>query len=547
MTVAPASSRLDAKRRLEGRAPSICFAMKWSNGLHITGDNAIPLISMRGITKRYPGVLALDRVDLDLLAGEVHIVAGENGAGKSTLMKVLGGSVRPDSGSIQINGNTVVLDSPLKAIQEGITVVHQEFALCPHLSVAENIFLGQEPGGSIFIDKKAMLSRSDELLASLGAKCSARDIVSTLGTAQMQLVEIARALKGRFHVLILDEPTAALSDAEIAELFRVVKSLREKGSTIVYISHRLEEFAEIGDRVTVMRNGCKVETMPVREATIPKLVTFMAGKEMSELFPARKPYSGAGAVSAPDTTQDNVLLRVEGLCQGRRLQNISLVLHPGEIIGVAGLAGSGRTRLLRTLFGLEPLTGGEINLAGARLTGATATQTIAAGMGLVPEDRKTQGLLLDQSIARNISIANLQQVSTGPFVSARRETLLAEAQKTRTTIKAPSVNARVGTLSGGNQQKVVLAKWLARECRVLLLDEPARGVDVGARYEIFSLIAKCAEEGKGVIMVSSYLPELLGMADRILVMYRGTLAAQIPARGATQEAILHAASVGALS
>ena len=500
-----------------------------------TGEDSIPLISLRGITKRYPGVLALDHVDLDLRAGEVHIVAGENGAGKSTLMKVIGGSVRPDSGTIQINGRTVVLDSPLKAIQEGITVVHQEFALCPHLSVAENIFLGQEPGGALFVNKKTMHARATELLATLGAKCRATDIVSTLGTAQMQLVEIARALKSRFHVLILDEPTATLSETEIAELFRVVKSLREKGKTIVYISHRLEEFAEIGDRVTVMRNGCKVETISAREATIPKLVNYMAGKDMAALFPARKPYSAKN--SEP-------LLSVKGLSQGRRLQDISFELHPGEIIGIAGLVGSGRTRLLRTLFGLEAPTAGQIYAGNVDLAGASPARVIAAGVGLVPEDRKTQGLLLDQSIARNISIANLHQVSLGPFVSASRETRLAEAQKSRTLIKAPNVGTNVRTLSGGNQQKVVIAKWLARECRILLLDEPARGVDVGARYEIFRLVAQCAEEGKGVIMVSSYLPELLGMADRILVMYRGTLAAELPAKGTTQEAILHAASVG---
>ncbi len=493
--------------------------------------NAPPAVALRGIVKRYPGVLALDAVDLELREGEVHIVAGENGAGKSTLMKVLAGSVVPDQGHIEIRGERRAFHAPIDAMNAGVAAVYQEFALCPHLSVAENIFLGREPGG-FFIDKKVMRARAAELLQRVGAHCSPDDIASQLGTAQMQLVEIARALNSEFRVLILDEPTAALSENETAILFKAIKALRAAGKTIAYISHRLEEFAEIGDRVTVLRNGRLIETLAVKDATIPKLVSAMAGKDISELFPVRKRAAG------------RTVLSLDNVSQGERLRGVSFELHAGEILGIAGLVGSGRTRLLRNIFGLERPTSGRIALNGKPLRSGSVTAAIDAGIGLVPEDRKTQGLLLDLSIARNISIANLERVSSGPFVSRARETELAETQRDAAQIKAPSVHAEARTLSGGNQQKIVLAKWLARGCDVLLLDEPARGVDVGARLEIFKLIAQCAERGCAVILASSYLPEILGMADRILVMHRGEAAALFSAQGTTHEQILHAASVG---
>ncbi len=491
-----------------------------------------PAVSMRGIVKRYPGVLALGGVDFDLREGEVHIVAGENGAGKSTLMKVLGGSVIPDEGHLEIGSEKRVFHSPIAAMRAGVAAVYQEFALCPHLTVAENIFLGREPGGLLFIDKKTMRARSRELLEKLGAHCGPDDTISNLGTAQMQLVEIARAMNGDFRVLILDEPTAALSESETRVLFKAVKSLRAAGKSIAYISHRLEEFAEIGDRVTVMRNGCRIETLDVKDATIPRLVNAMAGKEIGELFPVRTPRLG------------ETVLSVKNLSQGQRLKNISFELRAGEILGIAGLVGSGRTRLLRNIFGLERPTFGRIELGGTQLHGGTPAQAIAAGVGLVPEDRKIQGLMLDLSIAKNISIANLETVSSGPFVSRAREAKLAEAQRGAARIKTPNVHVDARTLSGGNQQKTVLAKWLARGCKVLLLDEPARGVDVGARLEIFKLIVQCVDEGRAVILASSYLPEILGMCDRVLVMHRGEIAAEFSAKGTTQEMIIHAASVG---
>ena len=500
--------------------------------LPIPNPNAPPAVALRGIVKRYPGVLALDAVDLELREGEVHIVAGENGAGKSTLMKVLAGSVVPDQGCIEMGGVRQSFQAPIDAMKAGVVAVYQEFALCPHLSVAENIFLGREPGGRFFIDKKTMRARAAELLHRIGAHCSPDDIVSQLGTAQMQLVEIARALDSKFRVLILDEPTAALSENETAILFKAIKSLRAAGKTIAYISHRLEEFAEIGDRVTVLRNGRWIETLDVKDATIPKLVSAMAGKDISELFPMRSRTTG------------RTVLSLDNVSQGERLRSVSFEVHAGEILGVAGLVGSGRTRLLRTIFGLERPTAGRIALNGKPFHSGSVTAAINAGLGLVPEDRKTQGLLLDLSIARNISIANLERVSNGPFVSRAREAELAETQRDAAQIKAPSVHAVARTLSGGNQQKIVLAKWLARGCDVLLLDEPARGVDVGARLEIFKLIAQCAERGCAVILASSYLPEILGMADRILVMHRGEVAALLPVNGTTQEQILHAASVG---
>ncbi len=489
---------------------------------------------MQGISKRFGGVQALDGVDFDLRAGEVHIVVGENGAGKSTLMKILAGAQQADSGQILLDGLPAVIDSPSDAFELGIATVYQEFALAGALTVAENIFLGREPlrVRPGVIDYRAMNDEAARLLDRLNCPVPPTAIVETLGTAQMQLVEIAKALAFRSRILILDEPTAALSEGEIGHLFDVIRQLRDEGVSIVYISHRLEEFEHIGDRITVLRNGVKIETLSMAEASIDRLVRSMAGREVKELFPKQPAQIG------------EPVLRVEGLTVGERLVDLSFELRAGEILGVAGLVGSGRTTLCRALFGLERIDRGRIWLRGGEVTGLPPTRSIEAGVGLVPEDRKGQGLALNLTLRHNVALPSLPRISSLMGVRAAAERQLAAEQVERLSIVASSIEQLAGELSGGNQQKLVLAKWFAANSEVMILDEPARGVDVGAKAEIFRIISESAAEGRAVLMVSSYLPEILGMADRVLVLYRGRLAGELPIEGLTQERIIHLASVG---
>ena len=496
--------------------------------------HSTPVLEMRGISKRFGGVQALDRVDFDLQAGEVHIVVGENGAGKSTLMKILAGAHRADAGQILLDGRSVHIELPSDALRLGIATVYQEFALAPALTVAENIFLAHEPlrVRPGIIDYRTMNARAAELLERLNCAVLPTAVVSTLGTAQMQLVEIAKALAFRSRILILDEPTAALSEGEIEHLFNVIRQLRAEGVSIVYISHRLEEFAHIGDRITVLRNGRKVETLSMTEATIGRLVRSMAGRDVKELFP-KQPATIGGPV-----------LRVQGLTVGKRLLDVSFDLRAGEILGVAGLVGSGRTTLCRALFGLESIDRGRVWLDGRDVTGLRPTRAIEAGLGFVPEDRKGQGLALNLTLRHNVALPSLPRISGRFGVHRAAERALVHEQVRRMKIAAASIEQRTSELSGGNQQKVVLAKWFAANSRVMILDEPARGVDVGSKAEIFRIISESAAEGRAVLMVSSYLPEILGMADRVLVLYRGRLVGDLPAEGLTQERIIHLASVG---
>lgn len=498
------------------------------------GDTQAMLLEMRAISKHFGGVRALDGVDFDLRAGEVHILVGENGAGKSTLMKILAGAHRADAGEILLNGEPVQINLPIDAQRNGVAIVYQEFALAPALTVAENIFLGREPlklrPG--IIDYATMNQQAGDLLQRLNCSARPTDIVSSLGTAQMQLVEIAKALATESRILILDEPTATLSEGEIGHLFKVIRQLREQGVSIVYISHRLEEFEHIGDRITVLRNGRKIETIGMDEATIDRLVRSMAGREVKELFPKQPAPIG------------ETILQVRGLTVGSRLVDASFDLHAGEILGVAGLVGSGRTTLCRALFGLEKLDAGEVTHRGRDITGRRPTSLIEAGLGLVPEDRKGQGLALNLALRHNVALPSLPKLTSwlGLRVSAERK--LAQEQVRHMGIVASSIEQPAGELSGGNQQKVVLGKWFGANSEVMILDEPARGVDVGAKAEIFRLISESALEGRGVLMVSSYLPEILGMADRVLVMFRGRIVADLPIEGLTQERIIHLASVG---
>ncbi len=502
--------------------------------MHNGPDNPDAFLTMRGISKRFGGVQALDQVDFDLQAGEVHIVVGENGAGKSTLMKVLSGAHKADSGQIRLDGTFVEINSPSDALKHGVAIVYQEFALASSLTVAENIYLAHEPLRCRpgIINYRTMNAQAAEILNRLNCPVPPTAIVESLGTAQMQLVEIAKALAFKSRILVLDEPTAALSESEIQHLFDVIRQLKTQGVSIAYISHRLEEFEQIGDRITVLRNGRKIETISMAQASIDRIVRSMAGRDVKELFPKQP------------TTIGHPVLKVRHLTVGKRLINVSFDVHAGEILGVAGLVGSGRTTLCRAIFGLEKLDAGEIWVDKRQITGLPPTRVIDAGVGLVPEDRKRQGLALNLSLRHNVALPSLPRISRPWGIDRTLERSLAMDQVRRMQVAAHSIEQPAGDLSGGNQQKLVLGKWFAANSRVLILDEPARGVDVGAKAEIFRIISESAAEGRAVLMISSYLPEILGMADRVLVLYRGRLVGDLPAKGLTQERIVHLASVG---
>ena len=491
---------------------------------------AKPAVSVRGLTKTYPGVRALDGVDLDVLPGEVHVLLGENGAGKSTLVKILSGAIQPDRGNIAIDGQPVALPTPHAAQQAGISTVHQELSLVPDLTVAQNLFLGQElvHSRAAFLDGSAMNRRASELLAALGLHLDPELPVRRLSLAVRQVVEIVRALSRHPRVLILDEPTSSLTEQEATELFTRVRQITAEGVGVIYISHRLEELAQIADRVTVMRDGRIVSAgLPV-STPLPELVRLMVGREVGEEFPARQ------------STPGDLLLKVRNLTIPGRVEDVSFDVHAGEIVGVFGLVGAGRTELLRGLYGLDPASG-TIELSGHRLDGGNPSRSLHHGLALVPEDRHGWGLVLPMSIQDNISLSALDQCTSWGILRRSRVADLGQRFMAAMRIKARSGTTSVGTLSGGNQQKVVIARTLAAGSQVLLLDEPTRGVDIGAKIEIYELVATLAAEGKAVVVVSSELPEVVGLSDRILVMRQGRISAEFSRATATPEALLNAA------
>ena len=481
---------------------------------------------MQAIHKTFPGVVALDGVDLEVKAGEVHVLLGENGAGKSTLMKILSGSQGKDSGEIRVDGSLVEMEGPRHAQQLGIRTIYQELNLVPSLSAAANIFLGREPGRFGLLDRRAAEKEASRLLLELGVTVDPSRPVRDLGIAHQQMVEVAKALSEEGRILIMDEPTSALTSTEIEQLFAAIARLRARGTSIIYISHRLEEVARIGDRVTVMRDGRRVTTLPAASAPIPELVRLMADREVGEHYPRRR------------GTPGDELLRVEHLTRGRLVRDVSFVLRRGEILGITGLLGAGRTELARTLVGAERAQSGTVTLAGKAVAIRHPSDALAHGLGLVPEDRKTQGLVLGLSVERNIALPNTRRLSSWGVVRARREGALAGRWVSDMRIKTPSLVQPARLLSGGNQQKVVLAKWLAAEVDVLIVDEPTRGIDVPAKIEIYDLMNRLTAEGKGILMISSELPELLGMSDRVLVMREGRVVAQRDATATTQSEVL---------
>jgi ribose transport system ATP-binding protein len=494
------------------------------------------LLRVEGVTKRFPGVVALDRVSFELKKGEVHALVGENGAGKSTLMKILSGVYRPDDGTIRYRGAPVTFRDATEAQRAGISIIYQELNLIPHLSVAQNIFVGREPiKWGVVLDEARMNRDAGEILARLHVSIDPAAITKTLPLSKQQMVEVAKALSYDSEILIMDEPTSALSEAEIDELFKVIHGLRARGVGIIYISHRLEELKHIVDRITVFRDGQHISTDPYASITLDEVVNRMVGRSLGQQYPARE--------SRPSDTK---ILEVKHLSRAGVLKDISFDLYRGEILGIAGLMGAGRTELARAVFGADARDEGEIVLSGETLQVASPADAIRAGIAYLPEDRKLDGLAVKMLLSENVSMANLAGVC-GPasVISADKERKAAERFIQELAIKTPSVYQVVNNLSGGNQQKVVVAKWLFRNSRVLFFDEPTRGIDVGAKLAIHELIDLLARQGVGIIMISSELPEILGMTDRVLVLHEGRLEATLITRNTTQEEILnYAAGLG---
>jgi rhamnose transport system ATP-binding protein len=487
----------------------------------------VPRLEVRGVEKGFPGVRALSGVSFDLMPGEVHALLGENGAGKSTLIKIMSGVYRPDAGSIFVDGRETRLDTPDDARRAGIATIYQELLLFPDLSVAENIFIGHAPKRGLGrIDLKAMRARAEELIASLDIDDLPADApVGSLSVGNRQRVEILRALSHEARVLIMDEPTAALTEADVTRLFAIVRRLKARGVAIIYISHRLDEIFALSDRVTVLRDGAFVGTRVTEEVKVGELVEMMVGRRIEQLFPKIEVPVGEPVLEARD------LVRPPMTC------SVSFTVRAGEIVGFAGLVGSGRSELAQTLFGVTPAISGEIRIGGRSVTIRSAAQARDLGLAYVPEDRATQGLVRPMSVLHNFSLAALPQFTRFGFIDRGGERRLAEAGVAQFGVKTSSLEEVAGRLSGGNQQKIVLGKWLANQPRLLILDEPTRGIDVGAKAEIHRLMGELARQGVAIVMISSELPEVLGMSDRVLVMREGRIVAEFPRAEATQQAV----------
>jgi rhamnose transport system ATP-binding protein len=486
-----------------------------------------PVISMRGINKAFGGVQALKDVAFDIYTGEVHALFGENGAGKSTLIKIITGVHQPDSGEILLNGEPVQFANPREAQAAAIAAIYQEPNLFPDLDIAENIYVGRQPKRMGRVDWAQMYRDAEELLDSLGLKLDVRTKARSLSVAQQQMVEIARALSLDAKVLIMDEPTSSLTLSEVEDLFTIVRRLRDQGTALVFISHRLEELFALADRVTILRDGNYIGTRMIDNVTRDELIHMMVGRSLDSLYPKE------------DADIGDVVLEVRNLTIPGQFEDISFEVRAGEILGVYGLVGAGRTEIARAIFGTEPAVGGQIAIRGQPVTIRSPQQAMDLGIAYVPEDRKMHGLILPMSISQNITLSILQRFATATWIDRQRESAAAQELAGQLSVKAAGVWQKAEALSGGNQQKVVLTKWLATKPRILILDEPTRGIDVGTKSEVHQLLSHLAAEGVAIVMISSELPEILGMSDRILVIREGHVGGEFDRDEATQEKLIH--------
>jgi len=507
--------------------------------ISIARKNRLPnpeiALCMKGISKRFGPVRALSEVSFTVRRGTVHALVGENGAGKSTLMKILAGVYQPDSGSIEINGKPQILSKPAEALTAGISMIYQELDLAEHLTVAENIFLGTEPSGRLpfTIDNKEIIAQTTKLAQRFSFEINPTTVMEELSVGDCQIVEIIKALMRNASIIVMDEPTSSLSESEAEMLFELVNVLRGRGLSVIYISHRLEEIVGLADDVSVLRDGRMVHTGSMAKLDIPKIVHYMVGRELTDFFPARTVNIGASRVKVREISSEN------------GVEDISFDIRKGEIVGMAGLVGAGRTQVARALFGIDAKTSGTVELDGRRIEIHSPTDAIASHIAYLTEDRKRTGLCMELPCSWNITLPNLIAIGMKNVVRPRRESKIVTDIAERISIKWLGPQAPVDSLSGGNQQKVLIARWLLAESKFMIFDEPTRGIDVGAKKEVYGLLNELAEEGKAILFISSELPELFGMADRILVMRRGRLVGDVSPKETTQEEVMHLAAVEA--
>ncbi|MBD8080155.1 sugar ABC transporter ATP-binding protein [Cellulosimicrobium arenosum] len=505
----------------------------------VTADPSQPLLQMQGIVKVFPGARALDGVDLEILPGEVHCLLGQNGAGKSTLIKVLAGAHQPTEGRILLDGEPIKITDPVAALGHGVATMYQELDVVDGLTVAENIFLGHELATAGFSQRREAVRRTRDILRRLGhSEISPNQEVGRLSAAGKQMVSMARALSHDARVIVMDEPSAVLDSEEVKNLFRVVEELTSAGIAVVYISHRLEEIREIGDRITVLKDGRTVgQNLPVSETSTQELITLMTGRSVEYVFPE----------TGDSVTDSPVVLDVQGLSLRGVFVEMDVTVRAGEIVGLAGLVGSGRSEILETIYGARKANTGSVRVDGKKLRAGSVSAAVGAGIGLAPEERKSQGLLLDEPVYRNVTLSTFARFAKAGFLDERAERAAALEQARSLDLRPTGVDRDIRTLSGGNQQKAMLARWLVHGCRVLLLDEPTRGVDVGARAEIYALIRRLADEGAAVVVVSSEIPEVLGLADRVLVVSEGRVVHEGPSSSIDEHQVLDMVMEGSVA